>query len=257
MTLLAIDVGNTNTVFGAFSSDQPTPQQWRASTAAHRTGDEWMVTVSAFLATASLTLADISGIVIASVVPDVTVALRRMCARVGKDALVVTWQTAAGLDIRLDDPKEIGADRIANAVEVFASYGGPAIVVDMGTATTLDVVSQSGAYLGGVIMPGLQISLDALFASAAALKRIDISVPSDVVGTNTLSALQSGATYGYAAQVDGLCARIEEKVGACNVVATGGLSSVVSSVSRSIQTHDPTLTLRGLRLIYERSTASS
>lgn len=254
MTLLAVDVGNTNTVFGFFDGNRPEDvTQWRAQTHVHRTGDEWFITLYNFLECSGIEQSKLSGIVIGSVVPAVTTALTRVCAKLNIEPLIVTWQTNIGIDIRIDEPGEAGADRLANAVAAFAAYGGPSIVADMGTATTLDVIAPDGAYVGGVIMPGIEISLDALYGRAAALRQVELTAPADVIGTSTVSAIQSGATYGYAAQVDGLCEQIEKEMGVCHVVSTGGLAGVITPLSQRIQHHDPTLTLQGLRLIYERN----
>jgi type III pantothenate kinase len=254
VTLLAIDVGNTNTVFGFFNEESGDDViQWRAQTQIHRTGDEWFVALHSFLECSQLEQSQLSGIVIGSVVPDVTTALRRVCTRLNIDPLVVTWKTDIGIGIRIDDPREAGADRLANAVAAFHIYGGPSIVADLGTATTLDVIASDGAYVGGVIMPGIQISLDALYGRAAALRQVELTAPRSVIGTGTVSAVQSGATFGYAAQVDGLCEQIEKEVGVCHVISTGGLAGVITPLSQRIQHHDPTLTLQGLRLIYDRN----
>lgn len=253
--LLAIDVGNTNAVFGLYE-DQELLDHWRAATTSSRTADEWQGLVRQFLSWRDLSIDEIGNVVIASVVPKVTTALRRMCDRMKIEPLVVNWETDTGMAVLLDDPREVGADRIANAVAAFDAVKGAAIVVDLGTATTLDVVSEQGEYAGGVILPGIEISLEALFDRAAALKRIELSPPARVIGTSTLTAVQSGATFGYAAQVDGLCARIEAELGPCTVLSTGGLSSVIVPLSQRIERHEPWLTLRGLSLIHQRVTSS-
>ena len=251
--LLAIDVGNTNTVIGAYRQGQDELiDHWRASTVASRTADEWLMLFRDFLSWSVETSGVIDAVVLASVVPKVTDNLRRMCGRLGVEPLVVDWSTDTGMPVLLDNPREVGADRLANAVAAYAAEGGPAIVVDMGTATTLDVVSVNGEYLGGVILPGMEISLDALFDRAAALKRVDLIPPDNVIGKSTVGAVRSGATYGYAAQVDGLCERIEKELGPCRIISTGGLAGVIAPLSDRIQRHDPWLTLHGLRLIQQR-----
>ncbi len=251
--LLAIDAGNTNTVIGLFDGPDEPVDHWRLTTNQNRSSDEWLLDIRDLLSLRELKLRDIDGVVIASVVPKVLTPLCRVSDRIGVKPLVVDWQTDTGMFIGIDTPSELGADRIANGVAVYALATGAAIVVDMGTATTFDVVSSDGSYVGGIILPGLDISLDALFDRAAALRRIDLSVPSEVIGTGTASAVRSGATHGLAAQIDGLCDRIEETMGPCLVVATGGLSAQVAPFSRRIDKHDPWLTLRGLRMIYERN----
>lgn len=251
--LLAVDVGNTNAVFGLYDGAELL-DHWRAATSPSRTADEWQGQIRQFVSWRDLSIEDIDGIVVSSVVPKVTTALRRMCERIDIDPLVVNWQTNTGMPILIDNPSEVGADRLANAVAAYDAVGGAAIVVDLGTATTFDVVSAAGEYAGGVILPGIEISLDALFTHAAALKRIELSPPDNVIGTSTVTAVRSGATYGYAAQVDGLCARIESELGPCTVLSTGGLSSVITPLSERIERHDPWLTLRGLSLIHQRVT---
>lgn len=255
--LVAIDVGNTNTVIGAYPAGEGgLIDHWRASTVAARTADEWLMIVEQFMSWRVETQGSIDGLVLASVVPKLTATLRRMCERIEIEPLVVDWQTDTGMAVLLDNPQEIGADRIANAVAAYDAEGGPVVVVDMGTATTIDVVSVNGEYLGGVILPGIEISLDALFDRAAALKRVDLVPPEKVVGTSTIDAVRSGATFGYAAQVDGLCDRIEKEIGACTVISTGGLAGTMVGLSARIERHDPWLTLNGLRLISRRVTST-
>jgi type III pantothenate kinase len=157
------------------------------------------------------------------------------------------------MPILYDNPKEVGPDRIANAIGAFDLYGGPSIVVDLGTATTFDVISEAGEYLGGAIAPGIAISMDALFHHAAALRRVELVEPRSVIGKSTVESIQSGALYGYAEQVDGMCRRIMDEIGHCTVVATGGLSDIVAPLSARIEHREPWLTLHGLRLIYERN----
>jgi type III pantothenate kinase len=251
VTLAVIDVGNTNAVMGLFDGEALLGQ-WRASSDMRRTSDEWHVLLQQFLAQRQLSLSELDGIVIGSVVPPTTLAITQACEIAGKTPLVVNASLDSGMPILIDVPTELGADRIANGVAAYSIYGGPVVVVDMGTATAFDVVSAKGEFLGGIILPGIDISLDALFQRTSLLKRVQLTAPAKVVGTNTTDAVRSGATYGFVAQVDGLCERIEEEIGPCRIVATGGFSNVIAPLSQQIQLHDPALTLRGLRLIYER-----
>jgi type III pantothenate kinase len=171
----------------------------------------------------------------------------------GGDAIVLEPGTRTGMPILYDNPKEVGADRIANAVGAYDLYGGPAIVVDFGTATTVDAVSAKAEYLGGAIFPGIEISLDALFGRAAGLRRVELVEPNHVIGKNTVESIQSGVVYGFASQVDGLCTRFEAELGECAILSTGGLGGLITPLSAKIQTYEPWLTLHGLRLIWERN----
>jgi type III pantothenate kinase len=171
------------------------------------------------------------------------------------DPVIVEPGTKTGMPILIDTPREVGADRIVNAIGAYDLYGGPTVVVDFGTATTLDAVSEKGEYLGGAILPGIEISMDALFARADRLWRVELVEPRSVIGKSTAEALQSGAIFGFAAQVDGICTRMQDELGECTVVATGGLSGLISRFSSTIQHVDPWLTLHGLRIVYERNTA--
>jgi type III pantothenate kinase len=252
--ILAIDVGNTNTVVGLFDSkSRQLVDHWRLATNQQRTADEWRLDISGLLGFCDINFNSIDCAVVCSVVPKVTTALAWMCERVDTELLVVDWQSKTGMPIELTDPSELGPDRIANAVAVIAQGTVPAIVVDLGTATTFDVVGPGGTYLGGMILPGVDTSMDALFAKAAALRRIDLSLPTPVVGTSTAGAIRSGASHGFAAQIDGICERIESEVGPCRVVATGGLSTTVAPFSKRIEVADQLLTLSGLLTIHERN----
>jgi len=196
-------------------------------------------------------LDDVEGMVISSGVPRVTANLRVMAERyLGKRPVVIEPGVRTGVAIRYDNPKEVGADRIANAVAAYDLYGGPTIMVDFGTATTCDAISADGEYLGGAIAPGVEISLDALFGRAAALRQVELAKPRSVLGRSTIESIQSGTVYGYAAQADGLCARIEDELGECTVVATGGLSPLIAPHAESVDHVEPWLTLHGLRLVY-------
>ncbi|MDQ1359546.1 MAG: type pantothenate kinase [Acidimicrobiaceae bacterium] len=254
--LLAIDVGNTQTVIGMFSngSGSSLVHQWRISSHAERTADEMAMIISQLLDLQGLDADVVHGIAVASVVPRTTAALREMSEKwFPVTTVIVEPGVRTGMPILYDNPKEVGADRIADAVAAFELYGGPTIVVDFGTATTVEAISARGEYLGGAIMPGIEISLDALFGRAAALRRVELVEPRNVIGKNTIEAIQSGAIYGFAAQVDGLCARFEEELGESTVVATGGLAGLIAPLTESIDHHEPWLTLNGLRIIFQRN----
>jgi type III pantothenate kinase len=272
--LLAIDVGNTETVIGLFSlgpGDEPPPgarpappvtpepaglsHHWRLSTVDDRTEDEHALLVSELLDLDGMDVSEVvSGIAVTSSVPRVTTALRRMASRwFDVPCVVLEPGVRSGMPILYDNPKEVGADRIANAIGAFDLYGGPCIVVDLGTATTFDAISDHGEYLGGAIAPGIAISMDALFHHAAALRRVELVEPRNVIGKSTVESIQSGVLYGYAEQVDGMCRRFMEELGRSAVVATGGLAEVVAPLSAAVEHREPWLTLHGLRLVYERN----
>jgi type III pantothenate kinase len=197
----------------------------------------------------------VTGIAVASVVPRVTAALREMTEKwFPVKTVIVEPGIRTGMPILYDNPQDVGADRIADAVAAYDLYGGPTIVIDFGTATTVEAISAAGEYLGGAIIPGIEISLDALFGRAAALRRVELVEPRKVIGKNTVEAIQSGSVYGFAAQVDGLCARFEQELGQeATVVATGGLAGLIAPLTERIDHHEPWLTLYGLRIIYERN----
>jgi type III pantothenate kinase len=260
--LLAIDVGNTQTVLGLFDREQPSGEppglvhHWRVATIDDRTADEHALLIAQLLELEGLqAFRCVEGLAIASSVPKVTAALREMARRrfISAPSVIVEPGVRTGVSILYDNPKEVGADRIANAVAAFDLYGGPCIVVDLGTATTLDAISPSGEYLGGAIVPGVEISLDALFEHAAALRRIELVAPRSVIGKSTVESMQSGAVFGFAAQIDGLCERFERVLGKSVIVATGGLAELIAPLSERIQRREPWLTLHGLRLIYQRN----
>ena len=251
--LLAIDAGNTQTVVGLYRGAELV-RPWRLATNAERTSDEHALLIRELLDLEDAGFADIAGIAISSGVPAVTAALREMAARyLSVPPIVVEPGTRTGMPILYENPKEVGPDRIANAVGAYDRYGGPVIVVDFGTATTVDATSAHGEYLGGAILPGIEISMDALFARAAALFRIKLVEPRRPIGKSTVESIQSGTFYGWSAAVDGLCRRFQMELGPTAVVATGGLGELISPYSECIEHYDPWLTLHGLRLIYDRN----
>lgn len=259
--LLAIDVGNTQTVVGVYRTDGDLSKAdggligpWRLSTVHDRTEDELAVLIGSLLAQADCGWPKITGVEITSGVAHITAALRHMVAKhLTVEPVVVGPGVKTGLAIRYDNPREVGADRIANGAAVFDLYGGPSIVVDFGTATTLDAVSAEGEYLGGSISPGVEVSLDALVGKAAALSAVELTEPRNAIGKNTGESIRSGVLYGYAAQVDGLCARFEEEIGECTVVATGGLAGMIAPHTKVVDEVEPWLTLHGLRLIWQKN----
>lgn len=249
--LLTIDVGNTNTVLGLFDGEK-LHRSWRIATDSRIPADELALKFHGLLRDEVVT-----GVALCSTVPAVLREMRTMLDRYYSEIkrVVVEPGTKTGVPILTDNPKEVGADRIVNTLAAFHLYGGPAIVVDFGTSTNLDVVSSKGEFLGGALAPGVEISLEALASRAAQLRKVEIVKPKHVIGKNTVEALQSGAIYGFAGQVDGLVHRIiaelDEPVTA--VIATGGLAGVVVPESSTITHHNPDLTLTGLRLVFERN----
>jgi len=257
--LLILDVGNTQTVVGLAPTDiddGDLVRTWRLATAPERTGDELYLVVEQLLTSWDLSLSSgIDGVVVSSGVPNVTAALRDMCERYFHSPPVILGPgVKTGLPILYDNPHEVGADRIANSVGAVDLYDGPVVVVDFGTATTFDVVSGVGEYLGGAIFPGIEISLDALFNRAAALRRVDLVPPRGVIGKNTNEAVQSGVIYGYSGMIDAMCRRFEAEVGQATIVATGGLGPTIAPHSEMIGHEEPWLTLHGLRLIFAKNT---
>ena len=255
--LLAIDTGNTQTVIGLFDGAE-LADHWRIATVASRTSDELALMIQQFLGFHGFSFdAQVTGVAIASGVPSVTAALREMTTRYfGFDALVLEPGVRTGMPILYDNPKEVGADRIANSVAAFDLYGGPTIVVDFGTGTNFDIISANGEFIGGAIAPGIEISMDALFGRAAALRAVELIEPRNVIGKNTVESLQSGILYGFASLIDGMVRRFQKELDECTVVATGGLAHIVAPVSETIQREEPFLTLHGLRLVYHKNRAA-
>jgi type III pantothenate kinase len=251
--LLAIDVGNTNTVIGCFESDQLV-ESWRIKTDPRATADEIALLLRGLLADQP----PVDGITTCSTVPSVLHELRGVIERYypGIANVIVGPGVKTGVPILYDNPREVGADRIVNAAAAFALYGGPAIVVDFGTSTNFDVVSSRGEFLGGVLAPGIEISVDALAARAARLLKVELVRPRAVIGKSTVEALQSGIIFGFAGQVDAIVRRVGDELDADpHVIATGGLAPLVIEESETIEHYEPDLTLVGLRLVYERNVA--
>jgi type III pantothenate kinase len=275
--LLAIDIGNTQTVIGLFAAggdedgnrrtivdvagevnavEADLVDHWRIATNAERTSDEHALVIQEFLAFHGFSFDDdVTGIAISSVVPRSTAAFREMTERYfGFRPVVIEPGVRTGMPILTEHPREVGADRIANAVAALDLFGGPVIVIDFGTAITYDALSAKGEYLGGVIAPGVDISLDALYTRADALRRVELVVPRNVIGRTTVESIQAGAVFGFAGQVDGICTRLAAELGAPHVVATGGLAALIAPYTSSIDRVETWLTLHGLRLVFARNT---
>ena len=254
--LLTIDVGNTNTVFGLFEGDRML-HRFRIETARERTADEYSVVLRSLLSMESVELHSVHASIVACVVPSLTETMLDLVRRTFRhEAMVVGPGIRTGMAILIENPREVGGDRIADAVAGFEKARGGVIVVDFGTSTNFDCVTPKGEYLGGVLAPGLQISADALFSRAAKLPRVEIAKPPKVVGRNTIHAMQSGIVYGYVGLVDGIVDRLRAELGyPCSVIATGGLAPLIAPLSKTIGEVDDVLTLVGLRILYERNRA--
>jgi len=255
--LLVVDVGNTHTVFGLYDGTH-LRADWRLSTHQSRTSDEWAIEVAGAVSLKGVERAAVDAAILSSVVPPVTGVLCGMIREVfGIEPLLVGPGIKTGIRILYENPLEVGADRIVNAVAAFARVGGPAIVVDFGTATTFDTLSAQGEYIGGIIVPGLQISADSLFMRAAKLPRVEVRKPPRLIGRNTVHSMQSGLYYGYVSMINGVLALMKAEMGGTpRVIVTGGLCTVLAPDLAGVDLIDPNLTLEGLRIIHGKNTST-
>ena len=252
--IFVLDVGNTNTVLGVYEGDI-LKYHWRVETNRNKTEDEYGMTIKSLFQYEGLSFDQVEGIIISSVVPPIMFALEGMCKKYfGIKPMVVGPGIKTGLDIKYENPREVGADRIVNAVAGIHEYGSPLIIVDFGTATTYCYINEDKQYMGGAIAPGIGISTEALYSKASKLPRIEITRPESIIGKNTVAAMQAGILYGYVGQVEGIVSRIKEqsKVEPL-VIATGGLATLIANESTAIDIVEPFLTLKGLQLIYKRN----
>jgi len=251
--LLAVDVGNTQTMLGVLDGERIV-RKWRISSGRDYTTDEFVIMLRGLLEPAGYLSGDFAGAAMSSVVPAAAAALPAALEEVtGRVPLVVGPGVKTGMAIRIDSPREVGADRVVNSVAARERYGSPVVALDFGTATTFDAVDEAGDYIGGVIAPGLEVSMEALVSATSALRRVDLTEPRSVIGKGTVEAIQSGLLYGYAGLVDGILARIAAETGTERVVATGGLAPVIVPLCRRVSEINDSLTLEGLRLIWERN----
>jgi type III pantothenate kinase len=257
--LLAVDIGNSNIVLGVFQGEELT-EHWRIATRMDYTADELGVLLRGLFAGTRLGLEEVQQMVVSSVVPSLNQSIADMAVRqLGIEPLLIGPGIRTGMQIRVDNPREVGADRIVNSVAAFQKYGGPAVVIDFGTATTFDAISVTGDYLGGAIAPGIKISMDALFSRAAKLPRFELTLPSGLegaIGKNTIEHMQAGFVFGFAGQIEGIVRRITDELGGSpRVVATGGLAPLIAAHAGVIEIVDENLTLDGLRMLHELNTA--
>lgn len=250
--LFCIDIGNTNIVMGLYEREEMR-RCWRISTDAHRLPDEYVVLLWNLFAQSEVALTEVTGTILASVVPPLTGVFQQVCRELfDSSTLVVDAGVRTGVRIRYDNPREVGADRVANAAAAYRLYGGPACIVDFGTATTFDALSREGDYLGGAIAPGIHVSAEALYRTTAKLPRIDVARPPSPIGRNTVQSMQSGVLYGCVGLVEGMVARFRRELGDdLRVIATGGLAPLIAEETDVIQVVDPWITLKGLRFIWE------
>lgn len=257
--LLVMDTGNTNTVLGVFSGDKLI-HQWRIETNHHKTSDEYGMLIKSLLAHEGIALEDIRGVAISSVVPPIVSSFANMCRKYFRlKPLIVGPGVKTGLNVKVDQPKETGADRIVNAVAGIHEYGAPLIIVDFGTATTFCYINKNKEYLGGVISPGIAISIEALISRASKLPKIELQFPKKVIGTNTVHSMQSGVIYGYIGLVEGILKRMKDEVGEedIKIVATGGFANFLKKATNVFDITDSHLTLKGLKLIFEKNEQSN